>query len=108
MGTLDYQIWNVEELTGYKPLTTFYLEFSTIDHFGETAIRNKYSAIFGDAKQDYKELTELDMVLNWKMWEFRDNAEISKVYYELWDKTRAYATKKLKGAELKYFYKTTE
>lgn len=37
--------WNVEEATGYKPMTTFYMDFSIADTFGKKAIENTYARI---------------------------------------------------------------
>ena len=34
--------WNIEELTGYKPKTTFYSDFSIAEKFGEDAILETY------------------------------------------------------------------
>ena len=32
IGTI--KTWNIEAMTGYKPRTTFYEDFSIADHFG--------------------------------------------------------------------------
>ena len=42
--------WNIEELTGYKPLTTLYMDFSIADKFGKNAILSTFNA----AKKEYK------------------------------------------------------
>ena len=31
---MTIKTWNIEELTGYKPFTTFYEDFSIADAFG--------------------------------------------------------------------------
>ena len=31
--------WRIEEITGYKPITTFYMDFSIADKFGTNAIK---------------------------------------------------------------------
>ena len=36
IGTI--KVWNIEAMTGYKPRTTFYEDFSIADAFGGTAI----------------------------------------------------------------------
>ena len=38
--------WNIESMTGYKPRTTFYEDFSIADHFGGPAIRDTYCRAF--------------------------------------------------------------
>lgn len=101
--------WKIEELTGYKPITTFYKDFSIAEAFGEQAIKDTYTKAFEDWKHDYKYLTELVMVLNWKIWEhYGDNEELAKLYNDLWEELDNYACENLKGEELTYFYTTTD
>ena len=102
--------WNIESLTGYKPLTSFYRDFSIADKFGISAIKDTYNRAFKEWKDDYKYLTELVMTLNWKIWEHHENNDIilSKLYDELWQSVNNYAIENLKNDELDYFYKTTD
>ena len=102
--------WNIEEMTGYKPKTSFYRDFSIAEPFGEKGIRDTYKRAFKGWKTNYEYLTELVMVLNWKTWEHHDNGnrELSLLYYELWSEADEYATENLKGEELDYFYQTTD
>lgn len=58
--------WNIEEMTGYKPITTFYTDFSIAEPFGKDAIIDTYRRSFKHWKDNYKYLTELVMALNWK------------------------------------------
>ena len=44
IGTI--KVWNIEAMTGYKPRTTFYEDFSIADAFGGTAIRDTYCRAF--------------------------------------------------------------
>ena len=60
--------WTIEEMTGYKPITTFYTDFSIADKFGVEAIKDTYKRVFQEWRHDYKYITELAMVLNWKLW----------------------------------------
>lgn len=101
--------WNIEAMTGYKPITTFYMDFSIADNFGENAIRDTYKRTFEGWKTNYKYLTELVMVLNWKMWEhYKTHPEFVEVYNELWEKADEYACENLHGEEVDYFYRTTD
>lgn len=101
--------WNIEEMTSYKPITTFYEDFSIADCFGISAIKDTYKRCMDEWKTDYKYLTELVMALNWKIWEhYGKNDTLAKVYYDLWGKADLYATENLKGDELSYFYRTTD
>lgn len=99
----------VEAMTGYRPFTTFYEDFSIADNFGPNAIKNTYKRAFKAWKTDHKYLTELIMVLNWKIWEHHGhNEEYAKLYNELWEKADAWAMDHLKGEELTYFIRTTD
>lgn len=101
--------WNIEAMTGYKPKTTFYEDFSIADHFGQAAVKDTFNRAFKHWKQDYEYLTELVMVLNWKIWEhYEHNEPLARLYNELWEKADLYATENLKGEELSYFYRTTD
>lgn len=101
--------WNVEALTGYKPITTFWDDFSIAEKFGTDAIIDTYERAFNEWKSDYKYLTELVMVLNWKIWEwYEKDVALSKVYNDLWEKLDAWAYENLKGDELTYFYQITD
>lgn len=101
--------WNIEEMTGYKPITTFYTDFSIADNFGVSAIKDTYKRAFASWKNNVQYLTELVMALNWKIWEhFETNYEYAKVYDALWRKADQYAVENLKGDDLTYYYRTTD
>ena len=38
--------WNVEELCGYKPITTFWDDFTIAEAFGIDAIRDTFNRAF--------------------------------------------------------------
>lgn len=98
-----------EGLFGYKQITTFFTDFSIADNFGINAIKDTYRRAFAEWKNDYKYLTELVMVLNWKIWQhYETNRAFAELYQELWEKSDEYALNNLKGDELKYFYRTTD
>lgn len=102
--------WNIEGMTGYKPITTFYEDFSIADNYGVPAVEDTFERAFGEWKTDYKFLTELVMALNWKIWEHYDghNERLCKLYDKLWRRADEYAMKNLKGEELDYFLSTTD
>lgn len=101
--------WNIEEMTGYKPLTTLYTDFGIAEAFGVTAIKDTLKNIL-ETTTDHKELTELVMVLNWKIWEhYETNDSLARVYNALWEATREHLTRKVFTKEqLKYYYKTVD
>ena len=101
--------WNIEELCGYKPITTFWYDFSIAEGFGFGAVCDTYNRAFQEWKHDYKHLTELVMVLNWKIWQHCErNEPLAQLYNSLWEGTDNWAIHNLKGDELSYFIQTTD
>lgn len=101
--------WNIEEETGYKPLTTFYTDFSIADKFGLSAIQNTYIRVFAEWKSNYKYITELAMVLNWKCWRWHQvNNDYSRLYTTLFWQLDEWIMDNLKGEELDYYIRTTD
>lgn len=107
---MTIRTWNIEATTGYKPMTTFYEDFSIADNFGMAAVKDTFKRGFETAKaMGHKYLTEFVMVLNWKIWEhFEQNEKFARLYEELWIKADQYALENLKGAELSYFCRTVD
>lgn len=105
-----YKDWNIEAITGYKPITTFYMDFSIADRFGIAAVRDTYRRAMRGWKKNYKYLTELVMALNWKIWEHHNagHSAYAQLYNDLWEQAATYAQENLKGDELKYYYRTTD
>ena len=98
-----------ESYCGYTQITTFFEDFSIAENFGLSAIRDTYKRAFKTWKSNCMYLTELVMVLNWKIWQwYEKNNAFATLYNELWEKADAYACEHLKGAELDYFYHTTD
>jgi len=106
---MNITLFNSEEMFGYKQITTFFQDFSIADNFGVDAINDTYKRAFKEWKSNYKYLTELVMVLNWKLWQwYEKNDAYYKTYLKLWEEADSYAQDNLKGEELDYFYETTD
>lgn len=102
-------MWNVEEITGYKPKTTFWDDFTIAEAFGENAILDTYNRALREWKDNYIYLTELVMVLNHKIWHYYNkNNAYACLYNELWEKTDSYCLENLHGEELNYYYQTLD
>lgn len=96
-------------INGYETMTTFWEDFSIADKFGVDAIKDTYNRAFNEWKNNYKYLTELVMILNWKIWEhYESNDTVARMYDELWREADAYACDNLTGTELDYFYRVTD
>lgn len=106
---LVVQKWNIEEINGYRPMTTFWMDFSIADKFGYKAVQDTYQRAFKNWRTDYKYLTELVMVLNHKAWQHQDNNPVlCDLYITLYEITDNYAIDNLKGYELRYFFEVTD
>ena len=101
--------WRIEELTGYKPVTTFYTDFSIADKFGIGAIEDTFNRSFCMWQHNYQYVTELAMVLNWKIWRWHNvNDEYARLYDKLWRQVDEWCIENLKEEDLEYYYKTTD
>lgn len=108
--------WGVEEEFGYKPITTFWQDFSIAERFGTNAVEDTYNRAFSEWKTNYKYLTELVMVLNHKIFQHfgngpedpNYNGPLAKLYNDLWTEADQWACDHLKGGELQYFYNITD
>lgn len=102
-------VWNIESFNGYKPVTTFWQDFCIADNFGVSAVEDTCRRAMNDWKSDYKYLTKLSMVLNHKIWQhYKSNDALAQAYDRLWKEVDQYAVDNLTGAELSYYYETTD
>lgn len=101
--------WRIEEITGYKPITTFYMDFSIAERYGVKAIQETFDLAFNGWKSDHRYITELCMVLNWKIWRwYEKNDEFCKLYDKLWRQLDQWCVDNLKDEELEYYYRITD
>lgn len=101
--------WNIENITGYRPRTTFFEDFSIAEVFGNAAIEDTFKRAFEEWKDNTEYITELVMVLNWKLWEhYQKDNEKAKLYERLWAELDSYCMENLTGNDLLYFVQTTD
>ncbi len=103
-------VWNSEDEIGYTQKTTFWMDFSIADKFGDDAIRDTYKRAFDAWKKEVVYMTELVMVLNRKCWEwhYKDNEPRSQLYEDLFYELQDYCYETFKGDDLDYFFRTTD
>ena len=102
-------VWNITELNGYEPQTTFWEDFSIADKFGKEAVQDTYNRAFADWKSNVVYLTEMVLVLNHKIWQhYTHNDELAALYDKLWREADEYAAMNLKSDDLTYYYQTTD
>jgi hypothetical protein len=94
---------------GYEMKTTFWEDFTIADAFGVSAIEDTYNRAFNGWKHDYVYITELSLVLNWKMfqWYEKDDSKY-QIYYDLYTKLDAWCMDNLRNSELIYYIDTTD
>ena len=98
---------------GYEYITTADNDFFVAELFSndeESAVRETYNTLFDAFKDDYKRLTELVMVLNWRHFAHyeKGNIELFKVYQELYLKLHEYCLDNLKDEAVEYYLNTTD
>jgi len=80
--------WALADEIGYKPMTTFWDDFSIAEtFFGPPSIKDTAKRAWSEWKDDYKYATELIMVLNHKCWYWNNRNDnlmelYSNLYYE--------------------------
>lgn len=93
----------------YEFQTTFWQDFTIADAFGVAAIQDTFNRAFEEWKDNYVYLTELVIVLNWKIWQWYEKDDRRGLLYDkLWRIADEYACDNLTGDELSYFYRTTD
>ena len=122
--------WNIEQEFGYKPISTFWQDFSIADaapRFGEdavAAIQATWKAAVTCFRSDYKMMTELVMVLNHKIFYHHDAAvrakaegllnrrdfhmRLAEEYDAAWRATDDWCVKNFKGEAAEYYFATTD
>lgn len=97
------------EMTGYEPKTTFWDDFGIAEIYGEKAVRDTYARAFAEWKADKVYITELVLVLNWKIWQYAEtNEPLARVYNELWEQTDQWCLENLKDDDKAYYLRTTD
>lgn len=101
--------WNITELTGYVPKTTFWQDYSIADAFGIDAIKDTYKRAFNEWKNNTEYITEMVMVLNHKCWWwYGKDTEKSKLYSDLYYTLDDWCLNNLKGDDFDYYVRTTD
>ena len=95
---------------GYEMKTTFWSDFTIADAFGVKAIQDTYNRAFGEWKNNTEYVTELAMVLNFKLFQWYDKQryEYWTLYDKLWKEIDAWCMNNLKGDDLDHYIKTTD
>lgn len=112
--------WNIEEVTGYVPKTTFFMDFSIADEFGIEAVKDTYKRAFEEWHNNVVYITELSLVLNWKCWqhyeqfltasldEKKRHDDLARLYHDLYYQNHDWCYENLTGVDLDYYFYTTD
>lgn len=107
--TIAIPRWQITEMNGYEPQTTFWEDFSIADAFGIDAVKDTFERAFKEWRGNVEYLTELALVLNHKGWQwYNEMRDLSQVYFELWEEADAYACENLEGKDAEYYYSVTD
>lgn len=93
----------------YEFKTTFWMDFSIADRFGAAAVRDTFDRAFKEWRSDVVYVTELALVTNWKCWDwYGKDDELARLYSELYYEVNGWCYSNLKGADLEYYWRTTD
>ena len=111
----DMKWENIERDTGYKPITNFYETLTEAEKQGLDNVIDVFNQIFAEEREkckkgDYKRMTELSLVTNWKMWDWHDKGKdlIGRIYEKFWRKVGKFCLDNFKGEALTYYLHTTD
>lgn len=97
------------EMTGYECKTAYYQELSIAENFGIQTVKACIRRQLRESMNDYKLLTELVMMVNWRYFRWMDsNPQLAEFYARVYEDLDEYAVDHLKEKELSYYYKTTD
>lgn len=93
----------------YEFKTTFWSDFTIADKFGLSAIEDTYNRAFNEWKYNIVYITELSLVLNWKIWSWYNvDDDKAKLYDELWRKVDDWCGDNLEGEDADYYFEMTD
>ena len=94
-----------ESLCGYTQRTTFWDDFTLAEKIGLPAIEKTYRNAFNSWKTDVVFITELVLVLNWKML-YMDEKHMddeSSIYFKCWKELYDWCERHLEAGAYLYF-----
>ena len=99
-----------ESMCGYTQRTTFWDDFTIAEKFGVSAIKDTYKNAFTSWKTDVVFITELVLVLNWKMlyMDEKHMTEKSVMYYKCWVELSNWCERHLEAGAYEYFLNVTD
>lgn len=120
MIRLNIPKWNITEMTGYEPKTTFWMDFSIADKFGLDAVKDTFERAFKEWCKNAVYVTELAMVVNHKCWEhyhrgqnelpqfLSNHNEVGQYYKDKYYEILDWVDENLSNDDLTYFYNTLD
>lgn len=101
--------WEMANLIGYTPNTTFWDDFSIADIFGIEAIIDTFERAFTEWKEDVRYIAELSLVLNHKgIYYSESRPMLSNAYLTLWERLHRWAQSYYSGEDADYYFNVTD
>lgn len=89
--------------------TTFWQDFTIADKFGLYAIEDTYNRAFKEWKDNLVYITELSLVLNWKIWSWHNEDDAkAELYDRLWREVDTWCKDNLEGEDADYYFEMTD
>ena len=93
---------------GYEMKTTFWVDFSIADRYGEDAIVDTYERAF-EWKNDITYMMELAIVLNHKISQYYEtNNKLAGLYDTLWRNVDEYIMENFDDESVQYYLRITD
>lgn len=101
--------WDLADMIGYTPNTTFWDDFSIADIFGVEAIIDTFERAFTEWRSDVEYIAELALVLNHKGLYYSESRPIlSNTYFALWQRLHSWAQDYYTGEDADYYFNVTD
>lgn len=90
--------------------TTFNNDFAIAERFGIDAVKETYNRAFNEWKNNVEYITELTLVLNWRLGVHyaKHNMPLAYVYEDLWKQNDMWCRNNLHGEDRAYYLRTTD
>ena len=89
--------------------SNYWNDFTEVETKWSKAIEELCKQLFEENKSNVKYLTELVLVMNWKIREhYETDEDTARVYDKLWKELDEYCCENLKWEEARYYFKRTD
>lgn len=94
---------------GYQMKSTFWMDFTIADRFGLAAVQDTYNRAFKEWHTNVIYVTELAVVLNYKIWQhYETNEPLAELYDRLWREVDEWCCTNLNEEDYQHYWRVTD